>query len=112
MFLLKTLSAVIEDPKLAPVMADWLDDFAVGRPEATAYAARLRNWSKLRLTTLLETVAKFGTKQERHLIKKVVNVSFSMSTGRRGQRKVMREKCLSSISLRFLNRLRTNLNGV
>jgi hypothetical protein len=47
MFLLKALPAVISNPKEATVMADWLEEFANGRPEVEAYIRWLRNWNRL-----------------------------------------------------------------
>jgi hypothetical protein len=89
MFLLKTLPLVIKDPKLATVMADWVEDFRSDKPEAYAYIRWLRNWKKITITLLADTVAKFGDKKERHLIRKVVNDSFLVGRGRRKQRGYM-----------------------
>lgn len=90
MFLLKALPAVISNPKEATVMADWLEEFANDKPEVEAYVRWLRNWSTVTLTVLLDTVAKFGTKEERHLIKRLSSRSFRRGQGRKRQRKAMR----------------------
>ena len=112
MFLLKTLSSVLEDPKVAPVMADWLEEFAFDKPEVHAYIARLRNWTRLRLTTLLETVVKFGTKQERSLIRKLTKTSFLKHHGRRKQRKEMRKNSLTSSNAQFQHNLKACIDTV
>jgi hypothetical protein len=77
--LLKALKAAIEGDKEACLMAaDYLLDLQeVSTPEEKRYAAWIR--FSPTLGCFIDAVAKFGTKNERHLIRKVVKLALALN---------------------------------
>ena len=65
----------LEDISAAGIMADYIFDHKYHLPEATTYINKLQDTKNLSLITLIDSVSKFGEKQERHLVNKIVRKS-------------------------------------
>lgn len=56
----------------AQLMADWIEDNNPTHPEAQLYIDRLRHWKTVKISDLTESVAKFGCKKSRRLIRRLM----------------------------------------
>ena len=83
----------LEDISATGIMADYIFDHKYHLPEATTYINKLQDSKNITLITLIDEVSKFGEKQERHLVKKIVR-NFRKSCKRRIN-KILREKLTS-----------------
>lgn len=74
MFLYEMMAKVLKGEQVnSSIMADWIEDNRQDYPnkkEMELYLKRLRDPSTLRLSTLLEAVATFGSRLERRKVKR------------------------------------------
>ena len=66
------LDVLTKDVQHSLIMADYLEENFEGNLELPMYLKRLRQPNKLRLATLIDVVSKYGTKEERWAIVKVM----------------------------------------
>ncbi len=61
---------VLEELSLAPVVADWLEEHCLHKPEVAAYMKKFRKMDKLRVIDAIDVIAKFGEPLERRQIQR------------------------------------------
>ena len=57
------------------IVADWIEENASGHPEADTYCRRLRDLKNLRVQTVIDVIAKFGTRSERKEICRIQRIA-------------------------------------
>lgn len=57
------------------VLADWIEENSSGHPESDVYSRRLRDTTSVRVSTIVDVIAKFGTRQERKEISRIMRLS-------------------------------------
>lgn len=56
------------------IVADWIEDNYSGHPEAGTYCRRLRDPQNIRIQTVIDVIAKFGTRKERKEICRIQRI--------------------------------------
>ncbi len=57
------------------IVADWIEDNASSHPEAGVYCRRLRDPESVRIQTIIDVIAKFGTRKERKEICRIQRIA-------------------------------------
>src|SRR5262245_1362405 len=83
--LLSSLDDMVNNPVALLEIADWIEENHSSHPESAWYAARLRS-NATTLQNVVDIIAKFGKRQERKAIRKLVKKTFPRKALRRDMR--------------------------